>query len=51
MDLNTDAMVTAAAHAADRGAAPRPKAPAELIADKGYHSRDALSSPCQSENS
>jgi transposase len=48
MDLDTGAVVTAEVHAADQGdtaavdAAPTPEAPAELIADKGYHSRDAL---------
>jgi transposase len=34
-------LASAAAHLA-AGASPTPEAPAELIADKGYHSRDAL---------
>jgi transposase len=32
----------AAEHLAELDAAPTPDAPAELIADKGYHSRDTL---------
>ena len=35
-------LARAAAHLAAVDAAPTPEAPAELIADKGYHSRDAL---------
>ena len=35
-------LASAAEHLAALDAAPTPQAPAELIADKGYHSRDAL---------
>src|ERR671929_66644 len=58
VDLDTGAIVAAEVHAADRGdtaslpgtlaaaaavgAAPTPEAPAELVAGKGYHSRDGL---------
>ena len=35
-------LASAAEHLAAVDAAPTPEAPAELIADKGYHSRDAL---------
>ena len=35
-------LASAAAHLAAVDAAPTPEQPAELIADKGYHSRDAL---------
>jgi transposase len=35
-------LASAAAHLAAADAAPTPEQPAELIADKGYHSRDAL---------
>src|ERR1700758_5498986 len=37
-----DTLASAAEHLAAVNAAPTPEAPAELIADKGYHSRDAL---------
>jgi hypothetical protein len=57
LDLDTGAVVAAEMHAADRlpgtlasaarhlgviEAAPSPPAPAELVADKGYHSRETL---------
>ena len=62
VDLDTEAIVAAEIHLADRGdtttlpatleaaatnlaavdAAPTPEDPAELVADKGYHSRDGL---------
>jgi hypothetical protein len=57
VDLDTAAVVAAGMHAADRlpgtlasaarhrgaiEAAPSPAAPAELVADKGYHSRETL---------
>jgi transposase len=35
-------LASAAEHLAAAGASPTPEAPAELIADKGYHSRDGL---------
>jgi transposase len=35
-------LASAAEHLAALGVAPTPQAPAELIAEKGYHSRDAL---------
>jgi transposase len=37
-----DTLEAAAANLAAVGAAPTPEAPAELVADKGYHSRDGL---------
>jgi hypothetical protein len=37
-----DTLASAAEHLAAVGAAPTPDAPAELVADKGYHSRDGL---------
>jgi transposase len=37
-----DTLANAAEHLAAVDAAPTPEVPAELIADKGYHSRDAL---------
>jgi transposase len=37
-----DTLATAAAHLTAVDAAPAPEVPAELVADKGYHSRDGL---------
>ena len=37
-----DTLATAAAHLTAVDAAPAPERPAELVADKGYHSRDGL---------
>ena len=37
-----ETLAAAAANLAAVGAAPTPEAPAELVADKGYHSRDGL---------
>ena len=37
-----DTLATAAAHLTAVDAAPAPELPAELVADKGYHSRDGL---------
>jgi hypothetical protein len=37
-----DTLANAIEHLTAVDAAPTPEAPAELIADKGYHSRDAL---------
>jgi transposase len=39
-----DTLATTAEHLTAVGAQPTPEAPAELIADKGYHSRDTLKS-------
>ena len=40
-----DTLANAAEHLSALDAAPTPEAPAELIADKGYHSRGALKGP------